>query len=125
MQSNDCINDLNMVTRLRTRAPIASVFAALGDPTRTRIVDLLKTHGELRVSELSDAFSSTRQTVTRHLDILCEAGLARSEWRGRERFTRLAPEAFRDLREWMADYDRFWDRHLGALKQLAENLHDD
>lgn len=96
------------------------VFAALGDPTRARIVQLLAVAHKLRVSDLVDEFDSARQTVTRHLDILGDAGITKTEWRGRERYTSLSEDAFDPAREWLKRYDRFWDERLEQLKTLVE-----
>ena len=100
------------------------VFAALGDPTRQRIVELLADGRELRLSDLTGEFESTRQTVTRHLDVLCAAGITTTTWRGRERLTSLSPDAFDPVRDWLTRYDRFWDARLERLKTLIEGGQD-
>ena len=97
-----------------------AVFAALGDPTRARIVQLLAVAHELRLSDLVEEFDSARQTVTRHLDVLGDAGITKTEWRGRERYTSLSEDAFDPVREWLERYDRFWDERLDELKTLIE-----
>ena len=56
-------------------AAATDVFAALGDPTRRRIVELLADGQARRLSDLVVEFDSTRQTVTRHLDVLGSAGI--------------------------------------------------
>ncbi len=98
----------------------AQVFAALADPTRRRIVEMLSDGGERRLSDLAEAFDSTRQTVTRHLDVLAAAGITRTERRGRERLTSLSDGAFDPVRDWLQHYDRFWEERLVALKTLIE-----
>ena len=99
---------------------IDQTFAALADSTRRRIVELLADDDVLRVGELVARFETSRQAVTRHLDILCEAGLVETHWRGRERMSRLSPEAFQGIRDWLTHYDRFWDEKLQGLKVLIE-----
>jgi DNA-binding transcriptional ArsR family regulator len=96
------------------------VFAALGDPTRQRIVELLADGRELRLSDLARHFPSARQTVTRHLDVLGAAGVTRTEWRGRERYTSLRAGAFDSVRDWLSRYDRFWEARLDELKAMIE-----
>ncbi len=98
----------------------AQVFAALADPTRRRIVEMLSDGAERRLSDLADAFDSTRQTVTRHLDVLAAAGITRTERRGRERLTTLSDGAFDPLRDWLQCYDRFREERLAALKTFIE-----
>ncbi len=97
-----------------------TIFAALGDPTRQRIAELLAEGRELRLSDLAEEFNLTRQTVTRHLDVLCAAGVAKTNWRGRERYTALSDEAFASIRDWLGRYDRFWDAKLEELKEFIE-----
>ena len=50
-------------------------LSALSDPTRRHIVELLVDCDAMRVGELATKFNTTRQAVTKHLDILCNAGL--------------------------------------------------
>lgn len=104
-----------------TEAPAATdVFAALGDPTRQRIVELLADGQARRLSDLVEEFDSTRQTVTRHLDVLGSAGITTTVRRGRERYTSLSEGAFDPVRDWLSRYDRFWDERLAQLKALIE-----
>ena len=104
---------------MKTQAATA-IFAALGDPTRQRIAELLADGHELRLSDLAEEFDLTRQTVTRHLDVLCAAGVAKTNWRGRERYTALSEEAFDPVRDWLGHYDRFWSGKLEELKEFIE-----
>jgi DNA-binding transcriptional ArsR family regulator len=95
-------------------------FAALSDPTRRRIVELLATGGPQRVADVASGFDISRQAVAKHLDILFRAGVVISERRGRERFNRLAEDAFDPIHAWLRHYDRFWDERLSELKRLVE-----
>ena len=101
-------------------AAATDVFAALGDPTRRRIVELLADGQARRLSDLVVEFDSTRQTVTRHLDVLGSAGITTTVRRGRERYTSLSAQAFDPVRDWLSRYDRFWDDRLEQLKALIE-----
>ena len=95
-------------------------FAALSDPTRRQIVELLAEGGAQRIADLSTGFDMSRQAVTKHLDILNKAGVVITEHRGRERFNRLAGDAFDPIHDWLARYDRFWESKLGQLKKIIE-----
>jgi DNA-binding transcriptional ArsR family regulator len=99
---------------------IDHTFAALADPTRRRIVELLAGGDNLRVGDLAARFDTSRQAVTRHLDILCEAGLVDTRRCGRERISRISPGAFLGIHDWLSHYDRFWDEKLQDLKALIE-----
>lgn len=99
---------------------IDRTFAALSDPTRRRIVEVLAGRDAMRVSELATRFDTTRQAVTKHLDILCASGLVLTERQGRERLSSVAPEALEPIWTWLHQYDRFWNTKLKDLKELIE-----
>ena len=100
------------------------VFAALGDPTRRDIVDALAGKGAQRISDLAGRFRMSRQAVTKHLNILCEAGIVVTEWRGRERIASLEPRGCDPARTWLARYELFWDTKLKDLKKMIEEGND-
>jgi len=97
------------------------IFAALSDQTRQRIVELLADGQSVRISDIAIEFSSTRQAVTKHINILCETGVVTTEKRGRERFTRLADNALDPIADWLQRYDKFWGAKLSDLKELIES----
>ena len=74
----------------------------------------------MRVADIAEGFQMSRQAVTKHLDILSQNGIVVWERQGRERFNRLAEDAFDPIREWLLRYDRFWDEKLSDLKLLVE-----
>ena len=100
--------------------PTPDAFAALSDPTRRQIVELLAEGGAQRIADIASDFDMSRQAVTKHLDILNKAGVVITERRGRERFNRLAGDAFDPIRDWLTRYGRFWDDKLGQLKKIIE-----
>ncbi len=106
--------------RHMTRKHVDHTFSALSDPTRRHIVELLADSDAMCVCQLAAEFKTTRQAVTKHLDILCNAGLIATEWRGRERVSSISPDAFEPIRDWLNHYDRFWSGKLKDLKELIE-----
>src|SRR5437867_11946046 len=72
-------------------AEAAPVFAALGDPTRLKLVARLSVDGPLSITRLSEDAGVTRQAITKHLEALADAGLVQHDWRGRERIWELEP----------------------------------
>ena len=95
-------------------------FTALSDPTRRRIVERLAEGGARRIADIASEFDMSRQAVTKHLDILNQAGIVITERRGRERLNRLSGDAFDPIRDWLTRYDRFWEEKLGQLKKIIE-----
>ena len=105
----------------RKFAEAATVFAALGDPMRLRIVARLCDAGPLSIAHLTLGANISRQAVTKHLHALSEAGLARSERRGRERLWRLEPRRLARARRSLDQISLRWDEALGRLKAVLES----
>ena len=106
-------------------AALDRTLAALADPTRRRVVELLRRQPR-RAGELADAFGMSPPAMSRHLRVLRTRGLveeARDEGEDRDarcRVYRLRPEPFRDLASWLAEVESFWSDQLGAFKRHAE-----
>jgi DNA-binding transcriptional ArsR family regulator len=103
-----------------TLAGAAPVFAALGDHTRLRLVARLGAEGPLSITRLTAGTDVTRQAVTKHLQVLAGAGLARSVPQGRERLWQLRPEPFDEVRRSLDLISRRWDESLDRLKTTLE-----
>jgi DNA-binding transcriptional ArsR family regulator len=103
-------------------AALDRTLAALADPTRRRVVELLRRQPR-RAGELANAFGVSAPAMSRHLRVLRMRGLVEEE-RGdgdaRCRVYRLRPEPFRDLASWLAEGEAFWRDQLGAFKRHAE-----
>jgi len=89
-------------------------LAALADPTRRRILELL-VDGEVPAGDLSDQFSVSRPAISRHLRVLREAGLVRSRVDGQRRVYALDAQPLAELDAWLAPYRRFWTQRVDAL----------
>jgi DNA-binding transcriptional ArsR family regulator len=98
----------------------AAVFAALGDPTRLRIVAALCAGGAMSIARLTAGTEITRQAVTKHLDVLAEAGLVRDLRIGRERRWEFEPSRLDEARQSLDAIARQWDRALLRLKAAVE-----
>jgi DNA-binding transcriptional ArsR family regulator len=89
-------------------------LAALADPTRRQIVDLLAA-GEVAAGELAGHFAVSRPAVSRHLRVLREAGLVTVRAEGQRRVYALDPGPLAELDAWLARYRRLWAQRLDAL----------
>jgi DNA-binding transcriptional ArsR family regulator len=94
------------------------VFAALGDPTRRRIVERLA-RGSLTVGEIASGFSMSAPAVSKHLKILERSGLLRRKVLGRVHTCRLEPASMHAAVSWIEAQERFWN---AALDRLGEEL---
>jgi DNA-binding transcriptional ArsR family regulator len=92
-------------------------FAALADPTRQRIVELLARKGELAAGDIADHFRSARPTVSRHLRVLRDAGIVRVRSVAQQRRYALDADKLEELEAWLSRYRRFWTKHLIALER--------
>ncbi len=102
---------------LRQAAPL---FAALGDETRLGLVARLSAGGAASTSGLAVGSAVTRQAVTKHLQVLAEAGLVRGIRRGRERIWELTPARLGEARRWLDEISRHWDEALLRLRRQVE-----
>ena len=94
---------------------VDTVFAALADPTRRRLLDELSTHGPMTATELAAGYPVTRQAVVKHLGALSAAGLLDSHRLGREVRYGVVPDRLHDATAWMAEVGQRWDHRLEAL----------
>jgi len=101
---------------------LASVFAALGDPTRLKLVAVLCAGGALSIAQLTANTDISRQGVTKHLQVLADAGVVRDVKLGRERLWQLDPGQIEEAKRTLEVIGREWDVALGKLKIFAESL---
>jgi DNA-binding transcriptional ArsR family regulator len=97
-----------------------TVFAALSDPTRRRILETLAA-GESLVTRLAAPFNMSLPAVSKHLRVLENAGLLKRTRVGREHRIELEAEPMKEALQWMERYRRFWEGSLGALADYLEN----
>jgi DNA-binding transcriptional ArsR family regulator len=101
-------------------AKAAPVFAALGDPTRLRVVARLCVEGPLSITHLSEGSKLSRQAVTKHLHVLSDAGLIRDRRRGRERIWELEAGRLEAAQSYLDRISEQWDGAISRLKALVE-----
>ena len=77
-------------------------FKALADPTRRKILDLLRV-GDLTAGEISEHFDMTKPSISNHLNILKQAGLVWDERKGQHIVYSLHTTVFQDVMKWMMD----------------------
>jgi DNA-binding transcriptional ArsR family regulator len=93
-------------------------LAALADPYRRRVVDLLRERPR-RAGELAEATRIAFPLMSRHLKTLRESGLVeedRDEFDSRVRIYRLRPEPMTELKVWLEETEALWSRQLAAFK---------
>jgi DNA-binding transcriptional ArsR family regulator len=102
-------------------ADMDKVFKALAAPERRLLLDRLRTRNGQTLGELCVDMEGTRQAVTRHLNVLEEADLVVTRWRGREKLHYLNPMPIHEIAErWIGKYERGRLRALAELKAKLE-----
>jgi len=102
-------------------ARLSNAFSALSDPTRRAILASLAT-GEKTVLELCRPFTVSQPAISRHLRVLEESGLITRRIDGTKRPCRLAPNAMKDVEQWLDMFRRALEANYGRLDALlAEN----
>lgn len=90
-------------------------FAAIADPTRRAIIDLLAKQ-ELNINQISDHFNTvSRQAVTKQLRYLEDSGLVSIKKNGREKYCYLVLDNLEEVNHWLKRYERFWNKKLNRL----------
>jgi DNA-binding transcriptional ArsR family regulator len=96
-------------------------FAALSDATRRGVLERLG-RGEASITELAAKFEMTLTGMKKHVTLLEEAGLVRTEKVGRVRTCKLGPRRLEDETAWIERYRQLWDARFEALDELFETL---
>lgn len=91
-------------------------FAALAEPTRRDIVEMLGA-GERSAGEIGSRFPISAPAVSQHLKTLREAGLVRVRTDGQRRIYSLDPDGFAEMEDWFAKMRAFWASRLDKLEE--------
>ncbi len=102
-----------------TRTPaLDPIFAALADPTRRAIVERLLAEGDKTVGEIAKPFRISAPAVTRHLQVLENAGLIEKRIDRQFRVVRARPEALHPLGSWYERQQRHWSDAFDRLEAV-------
>lgn len=100
---------------------LAGIFAALGDPTRLKLVALLCAGGLFSIAQLTAHTDISRQAVTKHLQVLADARVVRDVKSGRERLWQLDPAQIDEARRTLELIGQQWEVALLRLKAFVES----
>ena len=96
-----------------------NAFAALADPTRLRIFELIA-QGEKSVGDIVSQFSFTPPTISQHLKVLKEARLVQVRAMGQKRIYTVDDEGLKELEQWVHQQRAHWHQHLNALEEYLD-----
>jgi DNA-binding transcriptional ArsR family regulator len=99
-----------------------TIFSALADPTRRLILSMLL-EDDMAVTDVAAPFSTSLAAISKHLQVLADAGLISQEKRGRVKWCKLEPDALRAASVWMQGFGQFEPINLDAFERfLATEL---
>ena len=118
--ANRCDIILNrMVQYMESR--LDASFAALSDATRRGVLEQLG-RGDASITDLAEKFHMTLTGIKKHVGVLEQAGLVRTEKVGRVRTCRLGPRRLEDETAWLESYRRLWEARFDDLDKVVEDL---
>ena len=97
------------------------VFQAIADPTRRGIITLLAA-GSLTPNAIAENFNSSRQAVSKHIQVLVECDLVKQEQQGREIFYHFNPKKMKEVMDWVAPFQKLWEGRFNRLDDVLKNL---
>lgn len=106
-----------------TPPTLDTIFSALADPTRRRILTMLL-EDDMAVTDVADPFEVSLAAISKHLGVLTRAGLISQEKRGRVIWCRLEPEAMREASIWMQSFGQYEALDLDAFERFLEREMD-
>ncbi|MGH3977640.1 MAG: ArsR/SmtB family transcription factor [Pseudonocardiaceae bacterium] len=103
--------------------PVSAPFDVLAEPTRRRILDLLRERPRL-VGELTHELGLSQPGTSKHLRVLREAGLVRVRRDAQRRWYELRPEPLAEVDAWLTPYRWLWADRLDALERHLDTRPD-
>jgi len=101
---------------------VETAFEIIAEPNRRAILSLLIT-SQQSVGEIERQLRMPQPMVSKHLRVLREAGFVEAKVDAQRRLYQLKPERFQELDEWLAQFRRFWSRHVDALERHLDRIH--
>ena len=97
------------------------IFQAIADPTRRAMIALIAVQA-MTPNALAAQFDTSRQAVSKHLQILAECGLVTQEQKGREIYYTLEIEKMKEIDEWLEQYRKIWETRYTQLDELLSTI---
>ena len=97
------------------------VFQAIADPTRRAILLLLAANA-MTPNALAEEFHTSRQAVSRHIQILTECELVKQEQKGREIYYHINPGQMKEIDKWIVQFKKIWEDRFNQLDNVLLTL---
>ena len=97
------------------------VFQAIADPTRRAILTLIAMQA-MTPNAIADHFKSSRQAVSKHIQILSECELVKQKQQGREIYYHLNPQKMKEIDKWLEQFRVMWEQKFDSLDKLLAKM---
>ena len=97
------------------------VFQAIADPTRRAILGLVALHA-MTPGAIAENFDSSRQTISKHIQILNECELLKQTQTGREIYYHFNPQKMKQVAVWLEPYRKMWEDRFEAIDNLLNEM---
>lgn len=97
------------------------VFQAIADPTRRAILALVALQA-MTPGAIAETFNSSRQTISKHIQILTECALLKQTQSGREIYYHFNPKKIKEVADWIEPYRKLWEGRLSAMDDLLNEM---
>lgn len=95
------------------------VFQAIADPTRRAILTLVAIQA-MTPTAIAENFDSTRQTISKHIQILTECELLKQEQNGREIYYHFNPKKMKEIADFIEPFRTMWDDRFNKLEDIMK-----
>ena len=95
------------------------IFQAIADPTRRAIITLIALQA-MTPGAIADSFDSSRQTISKHIQILTECQLLKQEQSGREIYYHINAKQMKDVADFIEPFRKIWDDRFNKLETVMK-----
>jgi len=110
-----------MIANNKKREPRRDVFQAIADPTRRAILTLIALQA-MTPNALADHFDTSRQAVSKHIQILTECQLVRQELSGREIYYHCNPNKMKEVADFIEPFRQMWETKFNQLDKVLKKI---
>jgi DNA-binding transcriptional ArsR family regulator len=97
------------------------IFQAIADPTRRAIITLIALQA-MTPNAIAEHFDTSRQAVSKHLQILTECELVKQNQQGREIYYQLEVNKMKEIDKWLEQFRKIWETRFNQLDNLLETI---
>ena len=97
------------------------IFQAIADPTRRAIITLIALQS-MTPNAIAEHFNSSRQAISKHLQILTECELLNQKQKGREIYYQLEVNKMKEIDKWLNQFRKIWEARLNQLDTVLSTI---